>query len=808
MQLSMNWLADFTDVSDISIKEYCDRMTLTGSKVETYDVLAEDITGVVVGKLLSVAPHANSDHLQICQVDIGAGEPVQIVTGAQNVFAGAVVPVATDGSTLPGGVKIKKGKLRGEVSCGMLCSIGELGLTTHDMPGAIEDGILILNDVGLADAPIGADIRKVLMLSDTTVEFEITSNRPDCLSVIGLARESAVSFDRALHLPTPKCPESAADGETIDKYLSVTVGNPTLCTRYSARVVKNVKIAPSPLWLRMRLRASGVRPINNIVDITNYVMLEYGQPMHAFDYKCLDGSHIIVRNAGENEEYVSLDNQKHTLDSSMLVIADEKKAVALAGVMGGLNSEITDDTTTVVFESAMFHPGNVRISAKKLGMRTESSARFEKGLDCENTMPALDRACELVALLGAGEIVNGTIDVYPEKKIPYEMPLDCDRINTFLGVHLTRDYMATILRSLDFKLNDDLTTVTVPTYRDDVRCMNDLAEEVLRMYGYNKVESTLSAAATPTVGARTERQKFDMHLHDMLCGMGIDEIETFSFISPSYYTKIRLAEEDVRRTSVVISNPLGEDTSVMRTTLMPSMLKVLSDNVAVKNHDVTLFELAKVYLPGKEGELPAEPYRLSIGFVDAKGKNGSGFYRMKGYLEAVLSIAGIEDVDYVPCTDEPTFHPGRCAKIVKNGQTIALFGELHPATADNYNFTLPVYLCELDMEVLFALRRIMMDYKPLPKYPALERDFSFVCDEDTPVGNIAREIKTSGGKVVSSVELFDIYRGPQVGIGKKSVSFAVMLREDDHTMTDTEADDAIHKILDQLAEIHGITLRK
>ena len=388
MQLSMNWLADFTDVSDISIKDYCDRMTLTGSKVETYEVLAEDITGVVVGKLLSVAPHANSDHLQICQVDIGAGEPVQIVTGAQNVFAGAVVPVATDGSTLPGGVKIKKGKLRGEVSCGMLCSIGELGLTTHDMPGAIEDGILILNDVGLADAPIGEDIRKVLMLSDTSVEFEITSNRPDCLSVIGLARETAVSFDRALHLPTPKCPAAANDGETIDKYLSVTVENPTLCTRYSARVVKNVKIAPSPLWLRMRLRASGVRPINNIVDITNYVMLEYGQPMHAFDYKCLDGSHIIVRNAGDNEEYVSLDNQKHTLDSSMLVIADEKKAVALAGVMGGLNSEITDDTATVVFESAMFHPGNVRISAKKLGMRTESSARFEKGLDCENTMPA------------------------------------------------------------------------------------------------------------------------------------------------------------------------------------------------------------------------------------------------------------------------------------------------------------------------------------------------------------------------------------------------------------------------------------
>ena len=808
MQLSMKWLADYTDVSDISIKDYCDKMTMTGSKVETYEVLAEDITKVVVGKILSVVPHGNSDHLVICQVDIGAAEPVQIVTGANNVFAGAVVPVATDGSTLPGGVKIKKGKLRGEVSCGMLCSIGELGLTTHDMPGAIEDGILILNDVGLADATIGQDIREALELADTSVEFEITSNRPDCLSVIGLARETAVSFGRELKLTAPVAPALRNDGDTIDKYLSVDVQNNTLCTRYSARVVKNVKIAPSPLWLRMRLRASGVRPINNIVDITNYVMLEYGQPMHAFDYKCLDGSHIIVRNAAEGEKFVSLDNEEHILDAASLVIADEKKAVALAGVMGGLNSEITDDTTTVVFESAMFHPGNVRVTAKKQGMRTESSARFEKGLDSENTMPALDRACELVTLLCAGEIVDGTIDVYPVKKVPFTMPLDADKINEFLGVELTREYMADIFRSLDFGVSDDNATLTVPTYRDDVRCMNDLAEEVLRMYGYDKITSTLSSKATPTNGARTERQSFDMKLHDMLCGMGLDEIETFSFISPSWYGKIRLAADDMRRNSVVISNPLGEDTSVMRTTILPSLLKVLSDNAAVKNKDVALFEMGKVYLPTTAGELPEEPGHLAIGFYAGDDKKGEGFYRLKGILEAILYIAGIENADFAACTTEPTFHPGRCATLTVGDKLVATFGQIHPATADNYNFNVPVYVCELDMEALYAARRLMMDYKPLPKHPALERDFSFVCEEDTPAGLISKEIREIGGKVVEAAELFDIYRGPQVGMNKKSVSYAVQLRADDHTMTDEEADATVQKILAGLADKHGITLRQ
>ncbi|MCQ2456383.1 MAG: phenylalanine--tRNA ligase subunit beta, partial [Clostridia bacterium] len=468
MVLSMKWLSDYTEVPDCSMKDFCEAITLTGSKVEGYEVLAEDIENVVVAKILDVKPHSNSDHLVICSVDAGRGAPIQIVTGASNVFAGAVVPAALDGASLPGGVKIKTGKLRGELSEGMLCSIGELGLTTHDMPGAIEDGILILNDCGLADAKIGEDIRDALMLRDTAVEFEITSNRPDCLSVIGLARESAVTFGKALNVPEPSFGEDAKDGDDISNYISVDVKNTDHCYRYSAKVVKNVKIAPSPLWLRMKLRASGVRPINNIVDITNYVMLEYGQPMHAFDYVCLDGKKIVVRSADEGEEYVTLDNIKHNLTSNMLVIADEKKPVALAGVMGGANSGISDTTSTVVFESAMFHPGNVRKSAKALGMRTESSSRFEKGLDPENTIPALKRACELVKLLGAGEVVDGLIDVYPTKKVPYVMPLDADRINTFLGVNIDKAKMEEILTSLDFKVNGDGTS-TGPTWRDDVR---------------------------------------------------------------------------------------------------------------------------------------------------------------------------------------------------------------------------------------------------------------------------------------------------------------------------------------------------
>ncbi len=804
MILSMKWLSDFTDTADIPVKEYCESLTQTGSKVEGFETLGEDITGVIVGKILSVVPHANSDHLVICSVDVGRDAPLQIVTGADNVFAGAVVPVAADGAHLPGGIKIKKGKLRGEVSEGMLCSVGELGLTTHDMPGAVEDGILILNHCGLEDAVLGADIRELLELCDTAVEFEITSNRPDCLSVIGLARETAVTFGREVKIPEPTFGEDMNDGDDISNYISVEVANTEHCLRYSAKAVKNVKIAPSPLWLRMRLRAAGVRPINNIVDITNYVMLEYGQPMHAFDYACLDGKKIVVRSAAEGEEYVTLDNIKHNLSSSMLVIADEKKPVALAGVMGGANSGISDTTATVIFESAMFHPGNVRHSAKALGMRTESSARFEKGLDAENTIPALKRACELVKLLGAGEVVDGLIDVYPNKKEEVRLSLQCDVINRFLGVSIEKERMEKILSDLGFAVNGD-GTITVPTWRDDVRCMNDIAEEVIRIYGYNDITSTVDRVYG--TGMRTPAQAFDVKVRDLLLGMGLDEIQTFSFISPKFYDRIRMAKDDPRRNSVVISNPLGEDTSVMRTTSIPSMLGVLSANLSVKNKSAALFEAGNVYLPTEDaGELPEERKKLTIGFY-GDTKDASGFYRMKGYVEAVVSMADITEVRFESYSGGGAFHPGRCAKVFVNGRELGVLGEVHPAVADNYSFAGLVYVCELDFAVLYEERRKVMDYKPVPRFPAAQRDFSFVCDESVEVGTISEIMKNAGGRLLESVELFDIYRGPQLGENRKSVSFAVMLRDPEKTLTDEDSDRVAGKIVRALEEKLGISLR-
>ena len=795
MNLSRNWLSDFVDVSDISNKDYCDRMTDTGSKVECFEELGADIENVLVAKIVKIEPHQNSDHLQICQVDIGS-TVTQIVTGAQNVFEGAIVPAAIPVAKLPGDITIKAGKLRGVESNGMLCSMGELGLGEHDMPGKQADGILILDD-DFADK-IGMDIRDALMLRDSVVEFEITSNRPDCLSVIGLARESAVSFGRQFKLPTPtvKC---VGDGDKIDNYLSVAISAPDLCQRYMARVVKNVKIAPSPLWLRMRLRASGVRPINNIVDITNYVMLEYGQPMHAFDYACLDGSAINVRRANDAEPFMSLDDQEHTLDSSMLVIADGKKAVALAGVMGGANSEIKDDTATVVFESACFLGSSVRVTAKKNGMRTESSARFEKGLDPENCFAGLERACELVELLGAGEVVNGIIDVYPDKKAPTTLPFDADVINTFLGTDISRDEMVSILRTLDFTVEGD--TLTAPSFRADIGCMNDVAEEIARIHGYNSIKSSRIKAET-TQGGRTPKQAFEVSVENAMCGMGLDQIQTFSFISPKFYNKIRLDADSPLRNSVVISNPLGEDTSVMRTTALPSMLEVLARNYNFNNADVSLFEIATVYIPTAPDKLPDENKVLCVGMY---GK--CDFYTVKGVCENVLRLACIDNYEIASCSDNVSYHPGRCATISVDGKVIAVLGELHPLTLKNYDIDVPAYAAEIDFDAIFELMDPNKTYTPLPKYPSTTRDFSFVCEESLEVGTIFTVAKRAGGKLVEDVALFDIYRGPQVGENKKSVSIRVTLRASDRTLTVEEAEKAGSKILKALQSELGINLR-
>ncbi len=795
MNLSKNWLADFVDVSDISTKDYCDRMTDTGSKVECFEELGADIENVVVAKILKITPHENSDHLLVCQVDIGS-KTVQIVTGAQNVFEGAIVPAAIPVAKLPGNVTIKSGKLRGVESDGMLCSMGELELTEHDMPNKEANGILIL-DEEYADK-IGMDIRDALMLKDTVVEFEITSNRPDCLSVIGLARESAVSFGREFKKPLPKV-NCANDGDKIDNYLSVQISAPDLCQRYMARVVKNVKIQPSPLWLRMRLRASGVRPINNIVDITNYVMLEYGQPMHAFDYTCLDGSAINVRRAAEGECFVSLDDQEHKLDSSMLVIADGKKAVALAGIMGGANSEITDKTATVVFESACFLGTSVRVTAKKNGMRTESSARYEKGLDAENCYFGLERACELIELLGAGEVVNGIINVYPDKKPLTELNFKPDVINKFLGTDISAEQMKSILEALEFEVKDN--TIIAPSFRADIGCMNDVAEEIARIYGYNNIQSS-SIKGSTTQGGRTPKQKFEVSVENAMCGMGLNQIQTFSFISPKYYDKIRLEKDSTLRNSVVISNPLGEDTSVMRTIALPSMLEVLARNYNFNNTNVKLFEIATVYIPTTPDKLPDERKMLCMGMY-----GGCDFYTVKGICENILKLADIKDYTVTACSDNVSFHPGRCATVSIGKKVIGVFGEVHPLVLKNYDIDTPVYTAELDFDTIFELMNSNKVYTPLPKYPATTRDFSFVCDEALEVGTIFAVAKKAGGKLVEDVALFDIYRGPQVGENKKSVSIRVTLRASDRTLTVEEAEKAGAKILKALEAELGITLR-
>ena len=793
MNLPMKWLKEFVPSLNTDPKHYSDVMTDTGSKVEGYETLSEEVQNVKVGLIKKIERHPDADRLVVCQVDIGTGTDTQIITAATNVFEGALVPVAVAPAHVMGG-EIKKTKMRGIESNGMFCSIAELGLTLNDMPYAIEDGILILKE----DCVPGDDVKELLQIEDTVVEFEITSNRPDCLSVIGLARETAASFNipAVYHTPTVK-----GSGDNVENYISVEVKDTEKCPRYSARYVKNVKIEPSPLWLRMRLRAAGVRPINNIVDITNYVMLEYGQPMHAFDYACLDGSKIVVRTAAEGEVFKSLDDKDHTLTSDMLVIADEKKAVALAGVMGGANSEIKDTTTAVVFESANFLGSSVRTTARDCGMRTESSARFEKGLDPEMTLEALNRACELVEMLGAGEVVDGIIDVYGKKWEQVVLPLECDRINKFLGVNLDEKYMTEILERLGFKVENGM--IYSPSFRIDIGCMNDIAEEIIRIHGYNSIESTLFASDVK-VGLPTESQGYRRRICNFLCSLGFDEIYTFSFISPKYYDKIALPANSKQRNSVVISNPLGEDTSVMRTTAIPSIMEVLAHNNNHHSEAVSLYEMAKVYIPSDDiTQLPEEKFKVMAGFYG----NGD-FYRMKGVVGAILEDGGIIDCDYRAKSDDPTFHPGRCAEIVTaDGKVIGIFGEIHPDVASNYGIDCPVYVAELDFNELLENSNFERKYKHLPKFPASTRDFAFVCAEEVEVGAIEKVMKKAGGKLVENVKLFDVYRGAQVPEGMKSLAFKVTMRSADHTLTDEEADKATKKILTLLERELGITLR-
>ena len=795
MKLNRKWLhEDFVDLSHVSDKEYVETLTVFGQKVETYERMDAEIKNVVVGKVVSIVPHPNSDHMFICQVDVGADELIQIVTGAQNVHQGDLVPAALHNSWLPGGVHITKGKLRGEVSNGMLCSFAELGLTQNDLPDAYADGIWILSD---EDCKPGEDINKVIGNDDTIVDFEITNNRPDCYSIIGLARESAAAFGLPMrhHEPVVK----GSDAGSIFQYLDVEVPAEALCNRYSSRMVANVKIGPSPKWLRQRLRANGVRPINNIVDITNYVMLEYGQPMHAFDYRYVASGKIVVREAEEGETLTTLDGSVRPLKKGMLVIADDTKPIGLAGIMGGENSEIKDDTTMVVFESANFNGTSIRQTALALGMRTEASGKFEKNLDPMMTIPAVQRACELVEMLECGDVLDGTIDIINYVPQPKDLPLEVDKINRLLGTEISKEDMVKYLNRLEIEVEGD--TIHVPSFRPDLNLMADIAEEVGRSFGYNEIPTT--AFKNATQGGYTPEMKLEAKAGTLCRSLGYSEIITYSFVSPAVFDQIRLPADSSLRGAMRIQNPLGEDTSIMRTIALPSMLEILGRNNSYHNKSVKLYELAKIYLTVPGEPLPQEPKMLMLGSYGAK----ESFFTLKGELEAIFAGLRLQKATYHAVKDNPSYHPGRCAAVCVGGVDVGVMGQVHPLVAANYGIDSEIYCAEINFSKLMELQLPDATYTPLPKYPGVSRDLALICDEAVTVAQIEDAITASAGKLLRGVKLFDIYRGTGVPQGKKSMAFSLELRADDRTLTDTDSEGVVSKVLAALKEKLGATLR-
>ena len=902
MKLPYSWLKDFTDVGihNVPAKKYAADMTMAGTMVGSWESPADEISNVKVGKIVSMERHPNSDHMWVCQIDVGQEEPVQIVTGAWNVHVGDLVPAALHKSTLPGGIKIEKGKLRGVPSHGMLCSLKELQLEDRDFPygvitaaallndykpldpekpsipadiqpghkvfgpvvaakvlecatqsygvyhtcldlgdktscpdtncqnlhegdmvayntktdtictladlraqqaefpHCISDGIFILNE----DCKPGDDIAPVLSLDEITFDFDILHNRPDCLSIIGLARESAATFDKEFSLAKPQVKNTVGN---INEHLSVEIRDADLCPRYSAAMAKNIKIQPSPRWMRDRLRAAGIRPINNIVDITNYVMLEYGQPMHAFDYRCLKDGKIIVRRCDANEECTTLDGQTRKLWENTLVIADAEKAVAIAGVMGGENSEITEQTEMIVFESAMFDSVSVRTTSRRLGMRTEASGRFERGVNCEGTMTALERACQLVEELGAGEIIGGYVDAYPNPKPVRTLKLEPERVSAYIGAEIDREFMVKTLEKLAFKVEGDI--VTVPSWRDDMEGMADIAEEVARYFGYDNIPTTLLRGET-TKGGLTRRQQFNRKVNDACNAAGYSEAKTLSFLSPKAFDKICLAENDVRRQAVVITNPLGEDQSLLRTTALPAMLEAAARNYNYRSPAIHLFEPSKIYLPKLDENGKTDPHQLpEEKSVLVMATYGDDFFHLKGCIEGVLNMLSVPGCVFTPCTDNTSYHPGRCAAIMNGDKLIGYAGQTHPAVLKNYGIGVELYMAELDLEVLFELVDKERYYQPIPKYPASTRDLAVLCDENIYVLQLENCIKKAAKKQLEKLELFDVYRGAQVAQGKKSVAFSLTLRNSDHTLTDKEADEIIQNVLKALESELGATLR-
>ncbi|MBQ9664402.1 MAG: phenylalanine--tRNA ligase subunit beta [Oscillospiraceae bacterium] len=896
MKLSRKWLNEFVDLplDEVDDRSFAEAMTVSGSKVEVTEDLSQGIRNVRVGKVLSMEKHPDSDHMFVTQIDVGAEKPVQIVTGAWNVHVGDLVPAALDGALLPTGAEIHSGKLRGVLSDGMLCSLKELELTTHDyaygeihaaailgdyhpldkdkpsisadikagdkiygpvkaakvlrveaaedgwkatldvggqesvtlsrcdnlhegdliaydtkkdhiceledlhaqqaeFPHCIPDGIFILHE----DVKPGDDIAALIGRDDHVVEFEITPNRPDCLCMIGLAREAAVTFDKALKLHTPVVEAKA--GGNINDLTKIVVEEPQLCRRYTARMVRNVKIAPSPAWMRERIRNAGMRPINNLVDITNYVMLEYGQPMHAFDFGCVDNGEIHVRLAREGEVIRTLDGTERKLNTSMLCICDTDKPVGVAGVMGGENSEIVGDTAMVLFESANFDGVSIRRTATALGMRTDASSRYEKGLDPENTYRAVQRACELVEMLGAGEVVEGVIDVYPAGKQETVLALEPQKINALLGTDIDTATMAEILRKLGFTVEGE--TVHVPSWRADVEHYSDLAEEVARFYGYNEIPIQFTGAIS-TCGGFTPEQLCERRIGEICRGLGMDEIITYSFISPSYYDKICLSADSPLRDSLKILNPLGEDTSIMRTTILPSMLEILTRNYNYRNKAAALYEIGRTYHKRPDG-LADEPKTVSLGAYGPE----MNFFVLKGWVEELLQGLGIENPRFRQQTGDPSYHPGRCATLWVGDACIGTLGQIHPRVMRNYSVDAEFYCAQISFEELFRLQGGTPVFKPLPRFPAVTRDIAVICDLRIPVGEMQDVIRKAGGEYLTDCRVFDVYTGHHIVEGKKSVAFSLTMRAEDQTLTDEHAEAIVQSVLAALREKYGAEMR-
>lgn len=795
MNIPMSWLKQYVTL-DMPINDYIDAMTMSGSKVEKVEDLGAEITNVVAGKIIEVTKHEDADRLRIMQVDIGAEKPLQIVTAADNVNLGDVVPVALDGANLADGLKIKKGKLRGVVSEGMFCSVEELGFEVEEIEDAPENGVYIFH----TPMELGKCVKDYFGLNEQIVEYEITSNRPDCFSILGIAREAAATFRKEFHYPEITVKEVEGN---VSEMAKVTIEDSKLCPRYAARIIKDVKVGPSPKWLQDRIRSAGLRPINNIVDITNYMLLEFGQPMHAFDYDKLKGHHIIIRHAKDNEKMLTLLGEEVTLDSSMLVIADEEKPVAIAGVMGGEDTKVTEETKTILFECANFNGYNIRQTSKKLGLRSDSSVKYTKGLDPNTITDALERAAQLINETQAGVVVAGKIDNYPSKREPLTIPYDVEWINNFLGTDIAEEEMLDYFTRLTFIVDKENKKLTIPTFRPDITMMADLAEEVARLYGYDKIPVTLESGK-PTVGGKNFEQRTIDRIRQVMSMSGIHSALSYTFESPKVFDKLNIPQDSKLRDVVTITNPLGEDFSVMRTTTLNAMLNSLSTNYNRRNETVGLYEIGKVFINQGKDALPIESKKLTIGMY---GKE-TDFFSLKGILESLTQILHIESVGFERNTAIPFMHPGRCASLMIQNKDAGFFGEVHPQVARNYDLGVKVYIAEIDIETLLQTMDEEVVYKPLPKYPATSRDIAMLVEEDVLVGEIEKIITQRGGKLLEVVELFDIYQGKQIESGYKSVAYKLTFRANDRTLTDEEIQKTMKKILNGLEQGVGAKLRE